>query len=505
MSWAASSVPWLLTHELRLYWRSVGGARTWLLLLVGGVLWLAGHFAAWAIVSSWVAQGAELSPMAWVYGGVGTWALLTVLLSTAIALSVTALFERGDMDLLLASPIPVETIFWVRGIGIAVASMVLWFLLLSPFAHVGLIAGRPTLLAVYPVLFSLGLLLTAIGMTLTLTLVHWLGARRARVVAQLLGALVGALFFLSTQLQNLLSDATRNALSQQLQRMVQPQGLFAPDSVLWYPFRALMGELLPAFWVCFLGIGFFWLAVKVTGHVFVSGLQQAQGDGASTVVVSQGHRVKAFRKTFVMNVLVKEWKLIARDPNLIAQTLLQVLYLLPMFLAFARKDGITATLAPALVFVAAILAGSLCWLTVAAEDAPDLLGSAPVPLTQLRWYKVVAALVPVWLLLSPMLLFASWHDPRQLLVLLPCLTGGTLSAGVVQIWFPRQGNRRDLKKRSGAGLVQGILELVSAAAWSATAYVAVKYPLWLLLTLSGALLGPLGAWWSGGDKRKAGV
>ncbi len=503
MSWTAGSVPWLLAHELRLSWRGVGGARTWVLLLFGGVLWLAGHFAAWAAVSAWVAHGAALSPMTWVLGGVGTWALMSVLLSATITLSITALFERGDMDLLLASPIPVQTIFWVRGIGIALASMALWFVLLTPFAHVGLIAGRPSLLAIYPVLLAIGLLLTAIGMTLTIALVHWLGARRARVVAQLLGALVGALFFLGTQLQNLLSDATRNALLQQLQRMVQPQGLLAPDSLLWYPFRALMGEWVPAFWVCFLGFGSFWLAVKVTRRAFVSGLQQAQGNAASAVVVSKGRRVQAFGKSFAMNILAKEWKLIARDPNLIAQTLLQVLYLLPMFFAFGRKDGITTTLVPAMVFVAAVLAGSMCWLTVAAEDAPDLLGSAPVSLTRLRWYKVAAALVPVWLLLSPLLLVAWWVDPRQLLVLLPCLVGSTLSAGVVQIWFPRQGNRRDMKKRYGGGLVQGTLELVSAAAWSATAYVALRHPLWLILTLSCAFLGPLGAWWGGADKRKA--
>lgn len=505
MSWAAGSVPWLLTHELRLSWRAVGGARTWVLLLFGGVLWLAGHFAAWAAVRSWVEQGATLTPMTWVLGGVSTWALLSVLLSTTIAFSITALFERGDMDLLLASPIAVENIFWVRGIGIALTSMALWIVLLTPFAHVGLIAGRPSLLAIYPVLAAMGLLLTAIGMTLTLTLVHWLGARRARVVAQLLGALVGAMFFLMSQLQNLLSDATRNALLLQLQRMVQPQGLLAPDSVLWYPFRALMGEWVPALWMCVLGFGSFWLAVKVTRRAFVSGLQQAQGDAAQAVVVPHGRRVQAFGKSFAMNVLVKEWKLIARDPNLIAQTLLQVLYLLPMFFAFGRHDGITTTLVPALVFVAAVLAGSLCWLTVAAEDAPDLLGSAPVPLSLLRWYKVAAALLPVWLLLSPLLLVTAWIHPWQLLVLLPCLAGSTLSAGVVHIWFPRQGNRRDLKKRHGGGLVQGMLELVSAAAWSATAYVALRYPHWLVLTLSCALLGPLGAWWGGVDKRKAGL
>ena len=505
MSWAPGSVPWLLTHELRLYWRGVGGARTWLLLLVGGVLWLAGHVAAWIAVSAWVADGATLSPMTWVWGGMGTWALLSVVISTAMALSITALFERGDMDLLLASPISVQTIFWVRGIGIALASMALWFVLLTPFAHVGLIAGRPSLLAIYPVLFALGLMLTAIGMTLTLALVHWLGARRARVVAQLVGALVGALFFLATQLQNLLADATRSALLQQLQRMVQPQGLLSPDSVLWYPFRALMGEWVPALWVVFLGLGSFWLAVTATRGSFVSGLQLAQGGAASAAVVSQGRRVQAFGKSFAMNILAKEWKLIARDPNLIAQTLLQVLYLLPMFFAFGRKGGITTTLVPALVFVAAVLAGSLCWLTVAAEDAPDLLGSAPVPLTRLRWYKVAAALVPVWLLLSPLLVVTSWMDPWQLLVLLPCLAGSTLSAGVVQVWFPRQGDRRDLKKRYGGGLVQGMLELICAAAWSATAYVALRHPQWLVLTLSCALLGPLGAWWGGADKRKAGL
>src|SRR5262249_33202357 len=77
----------------------------------------------------------------------------------------------------------------------------------------------------------------------------------------------------------------------------------------------------------------------------------------------------------------KEWVLLLRDPWLISQTLMQLLYLLPpAFLLWRSFYGgrSSALLVPILIIAAGQLAGSLAWLAVSGEDAPDLIASAPL-------------------------------------------------------------------------------------------------------------------------------
>ena len=130
--------PWLLRHELRLAWRHVGGkARFWFLVIGGGLLWLALHLAAWGILKGWAIAGeagVQVPPMATIIFGVITWFVMSMMLSQAIMLSVKALFERGDFDLLLASPMSARTVFMVRGLGIA-SSTLLFYLLCKFYKH----------------------------------------------------------------------------------------------------------------------------------------------------------------------------------------------------------------------------------------------------------------------------------------------------------------------------------------------------------------------------------
>jgi ABC-2 type transport system permease protein len=79
----------------------------------------------------------------------------------------------------------------------------------------------------------------------------------------------------------------------------------------------------------------------------------------------------------------KEWRLLMRDPWLMSQSLMQLLYLLPptllMWRSFAFGGKAAAILVPVLIMAAGQLAGGLAWLTISGEDAPDLVLTAPVP------------------------------------------------------------------------------------------------------------------------------
>ena len=74
---------------------------------------------------------------------------------------------------------------------------------------------------------------------------------------------------------------------------------------------------------------------------------------------------------------VKEHRLIVRDPWLLSQMLLQVIYTLPIVVLLVRNGGVTGSLVvalpPALVVIAAQLSGTLAWVALSAEDAPEFL------------------------------------------------------------------------------------------------------------------------------------
>ena len=496
-----ASWPWLLRHELRLGWRQIGGARAWVLIVFGGTLWLGVHLAAWLLVKALGSAGA-LPPAAYQIGGLILWFVFTLMLSQAIAMSVSAFFDRGDLDLLLSSPLPPRNVFVVRGLGVAVGSVTLYALLLTPFAHVGLVTGHLALLAIYPALASLALLAAAIGMALTATLVRLLGARRARTTAQLLGAVVGAIVFLGSQLGNLVSSRQSGSWLYNLLHSTRDDGVLGPSSELWLFFDAMLGEPAALATLVVVGVGAFVLVVGTMARRFFDGTQEAV-DAPAPPAGSASIGPARFRGSPWRVVLVKEWKLIGRDPQLIASTLLQMLYLLPAIFLFARRATPETIMLPAIVFAATTLAAGFAWLTVAAEDAPELLTSAPVDRALLQRAKLAAAVLPVWILLSPVVLYLLATRPLAAIAFAFCLAGATIAVSLIQLGLPQRGHRRDMRRRAKGNTGSSIAELVTALGWAAMTWCLLAAPLFAPLAAVPAFGTPGVAWLLGRGRRRA--
>jgi ABC-2 type transport system permease protein len=497
---------WLLHHELRLAWRGMGGKRLWILLLGGGFIWGCLHLAIWGGMRGISAMaGGALPPTATVIAGGIFWLFVSIMLSQTVAHAVTALFDRGDLDLLLSSPLSSRTIFTVRGLGIAISAMVLPAFLLSPLAHVGLFVGRPGMVAVYPVVMAVALFCAAVGMALTMALVKLLGARRAKVAAQIFAALVGAGFFLISQVQTILPRASRDAFVAWFRHAIETGGLFAPESLLWTPVRAMQGEWLPLTVVIAVAVGAFCVVVNLAHHRFVAGSQESISGGRTGKTGKVETAAPAFSGRLVRVLIVKEWKLLVRDPQIISQTLLQILYLIPlMFVAF-RGERSAWLIIPGFVMIGSMLAGNLAWLTIAAEEAPELVGIAPVPIARIRWIKAMAAVLPVLALLVPLALWWLTRDPGAALVLLFCCTGGMASAAICHIWNPRRGDRRNMKQRYKESKVVGIIETLGSLGWAGMAVAMNGHWLWLPLPMILAAAGPASAWIMGRAARRDGV
>ncbi len=463
MKFEPGSRLWLLEHEMRISWRGVSGSHLQVIAWGGGLLWFFMHWGAWVSLPGGygVVRGMLQVPI--FLGGI-YWLCVSLLVSQTMAHSVNALIVRGDLDLLLSSPLSQRTIFLVRGLGIAVSAALLPAFAALPLAHAGLLRGHPELMALYPVVAATALGCAATGILLTMTLVRLLGARRARTAGQIISAVIGVIFFLAFQLPNILSAGVKKNIADWLKSQVLDAGIFGSSSALWWPLRAIFGEALPLLAVIVLGAGGFWLAISLTYRRFITGTQETITGGRASAPAdkSSGH---VFRSGLVRVLLLKEWKLIMRDMQVISQALVQILYLIPLIFVGLKSGPLNLVIIPALVAVASMLAGNLAWITINAEDAPELVATAPVPISKVLGIKAAAAVLPVLAVLVPL---AAWWAPRgpaAAATLLLCGAGGMVSAALIQIWSPRPGKRGDLKSRQKQGGPAGYIELLSTVGW----------------------------------------
>src|SRR5215467_10868006 len=130
---------------------------------------------------------------------------LSPLLSQAMELVTRLFYSRSDLDLILTSPISPRKIFSVRTGRIAVEVALFAMLLATPFIDVLVVLGGVRWLVVYGVVAGLGAAAAAFAVALTVALFRTLGARRTRLIAQIVAAVIGAAFIVGLQIAAILS------------------------------------------------------------------------------------------------------------------------------------------------------------------------------------------------------------------------------------------------------------------------------------------------------------
>jgi ABC-2 type transport system permease protein len=194
----------------------------------------------------------------------------------------------------------------------------------------------------------------------------------------------------------------------------------------------------------------------------------------------------------------KEWALLRRDPWLLSQSLMQLLYLLPPFFLLSRTfygDGHgAALLVPVLIMAAGQLAGGLAWLAISGEDAPDLIAAAPVKARQVWRAKTEAVLGAIALVFGPFIVVLVAVDP--ILGLITCLgvATATASATMIQFWFRAQVNRSLFRRRHVSSRVATFAEAFSSITWAGTGALAVVSLQFAIVPSVAALAILAGVW-----------
>jgi ABC-2 type transport system permease protein len=495
MSFAPASMPWFATHEWRLMWRDgvammTGGHPTRRIVLMVILAIAAGllHLMANAIVGPWVQAGVAIDrPTLVLVTGTG-FLFWTVMLSQALESVTRAYYSRSDLDLILSSPASSRQLFAVRTGITAVTTLLLACLLASPIVNVLVFHDGPRWLMAYLVLASLSALATAIAVLITMALFRVAGPKRTRLIAQIIAAVVGAGFVIGIQAVAILhfGNMSRFALFADPEFIGwMPQA----DSIVWAPARAAFGDWPALIVTSVVGFAALVGTIALASSGFGRHAIAAAGIGAQRQ--AQRHTEVNFRpRSQKQQLRVKEWKLLARDPWLLSQTLMQIFYLVPpalyLWISYGQSAGTYVVVIPVLVMAVGQLSGGLSWLAISGEDAHDLVVTAPVSPAAVLQAKIEAVATVVLVVLTPiifLMMLASFELAATTAVFAVLSSG---SATAIQLWFRVPMRRAMFRRRQVASRVSTIAEALSSIFWAGTAVLVAGDQYWVAL-LPGVL------------------
>jgi ABC-2 type transport system permease protein len=456
------SIGWLMRHEFRLYWRgfSKDTATKMSVLVLLIFLHLIAIPAALLVRHTPPLQQGTAA----LASTIGAGFVLLLMISRGLIIAVQTLYARGDMDLFLSAPLSPRTIIAVRAAFIAASVTMEFALLIWPFANVFVLFGLFVWLRAYVLLPAFGMLATSISLLLALALFHLFGARRTRVIAQVTSALIAVGFMLLLQLPNLMRPVGRGHAAVASALTV---GTGLRDSALLAPAAAILDSAFLTLALAAACAAVFAATVLRLGGAFI----RASTAAASISVGRHTRRSNSalrFHGSSRLIFILKELRLIARDPWLLTQLFQQGIYLLPLGVVLWRQGGAGLPLAWGLVILlCGTTAAALAWLTVSAEDVPELMAAAPISQDQIVRVKLEAALLPILpLILLPVI--ALWRSHAWFgFSLTICSLGSALTCALLNVSGYSPSKRRDFRMRNKGSPGRGIAELLVVSGWGA--------------------------------------
>jgi ABC-2 type transport system permease protein len=480
----SAALTWFARHEIRLAWREwlammTGGRRGRKRAAIVGIVILAAilHLPAYAVIGRFADLQAPLDKSALIVITATILLAWALMLSQAIESVTRVFYARSDLDLIMSSPVRLANVFSVRLGAIALSVTVMALFFSTPFIDVLVFGGGVRWFAAFGVVVAIGLTAAAVAIAVTIMLFRMIGPGRTRLVAQILAAIIGAGFVIALQVAAILSYGT---LSRFAFLTSDAAAAFAPelDSLLWLPARAALGDgeallLLLVFGLLLLG--------SVMAGFSARFADTAIRASASSAPAHRGWRKRPFRAASRQQALRwKEFLLLRRDPWLMSQSLMQLLYLVPpallLWRSFSDSSAAIVLITPVVVMAAGQLAGGLAWLTISGEDAPDLMATAPLPPSRVIRAKIEVVLLVIGVLFAPLVLALAFASLPQATITALGVAVATISATAIQLWFRMQARRSQFRRRQTSSRLATFAEAFSSIGWAGTAALALAMP-----------------------------
>ena len=504
---SSAALTWFARHEIRLAWRE------WLAMMTAGRLRkrravigliafaLLLHLPAYAVIGRFADLRAPLDKSTLIVMTATIFLAWALMLSQAIESVTRVFYARADLDLIMSSPVALANVFSIRIAAIALTVIAMALLLSTPFVDVLVIGGGVRWLAAYGVVIAIGLSAAAVAIAVTIVLFRLIGPSRTRLVAQILAAIIGAGFVIALQVAAILSYGT---LSRFAILTSDAAAAFAPEpaSVIWWPARAMLGDGEALLLLLSGGLMLLGAVMAIFSPRFADTAVRVSANAAP---MQRRHGNRAFRPGTRQQALRwKEFVLLRRDPWLVSQTLMQLLYLVPpalmLWRSFSDSTLAIVLITPVIVMAAGQLAGGLAWLTISGEDAADLVTTAPLPPSRITRAKIEVVLIAIGVLFAPLVIALAFASPLQAVVTAAGVAIATISATAIQLWFRVQARRSQFRRRQTSSRLATFAEAFSSIGWAATAALVLSVP---PAALIGGLMTAaiLAATWKIGPRR----
>jgi ABC-2 type transport system permease protein len=481
---SAAALSWFARHEIRLAWRE------WLAMMTGSrarrkravialfVFAVFLHLPAYAVIGRFADLQAPLGKQELIVITASIFLAWALMLSQAIESVTRVFYARADLDLIMSSPANLANVFSIRIAAIALSVTGMALLLSTPFVDVLVIGGGVRWLLAFGVVVAIGMTAAAVAIAITVLLFRLIGPSRTRLVAQIVSAVIGAGFVIALQVAAILSYGT---LSRYAVLTSDAAAAYAPDldSPLWWPARAAIGngELLS--WLLAGGLLLLGIVMAMFSPRFADTVVSVAATARS---VRRGPRATAFRGGSRQQALrAKEFLLLRRDPWLLSQSLMQLLYLVPpalmLWRSFSESSSGIVLITPVIVMAAGQLAGGLAWLTISGEDAADLVATAPLPPSSVIRAKVEVVLLSISAIFAPLIIALALASVTQAIITALGIIVATISAGAIQLWFRVQAKRSQFRRRQTSSRLATFAEAFCSIGWAATAALAVTIPI----------------------------
>lgn len=400
----------ILANDLRLFFRSFQRKSLGLAATIGlqGLIVAFLHFPAFTMMLTFGRSGV---------GGGAEFACLVVsmfILMTALQRCLEVLYNRGDLPLLLASPVPARAIVFTRLADILVTTALSTLLLVLPILDAAVVRFGAHWAWGWLAWLLTVMLLTPCSMLFTIVCVKRIGPRRTRTIAQTVGVLIGIVAYATMQAPSMMMGSGAFA-----NRDVARMNVFS-----WFdvpPLRqfaaAAGGDPL---WLAVLAVGsvaMAWLALRILSREFVAGAQASATDLGGPVrsaAESAVARPRAWRNAFKRGrrsvLLRKELLMVRRDPLLLVRCSTQVITLVPALAGamLYRKEAGLAALAS---FAAAMVGVTLASLMTANDEAHEFLAASPLSRSHATMARAgAAAFLPAlfgWILAAVLLVLGA--------------------------------------------------------------------------------------------------
>ena len=478
------SIGWFARHEWRLAWRdwrvlmvSQGKGRTVGLIIGVALLTALLHVIAGVVLHPDPELATAPSKRALVTITVILVMAWSLMLSQAMEAVTRAFYARSDLELILSSPTAAWRLFAVRIVAMAMVVTLMSLVLATPFINVLAWRGGARWLSAYPATIGLALLSVAVAVVLMVAMFQVIGPKRTRLIAQIVAAIIGAIFVIGLQFAAILTSGTLSRLAF-LESDALTDYAPGPNSIIWDVAYAIMGRPLALVTLLLVAVVALALVIMLFAPRFgpfalaTAGVAQT-GRSPPGMAQEVGWFSEFRNRSPGHSLRRKEWALLRRDPWLISQTLVQILYLLPAaFLLWRRYDGGIAPatlLVPVLITAAGQFSGGLAWLAISGEDAPELIQTAPISPHDILRAKTQAVMAGTLVVFSPFLLALTALSPRAAGIALVGIVIASASATAIQFWYRLQAHRGRIRRRQTASRLTTFAEAIASISLAATA------------------------------------